>query len=137
MKKFDRSMPYWTKFCNCEQSAQNFGQKNHNHETSPTCRIFVLNLYETPFHTNKPFPIKNKCITQARAGCLSKFERGKDISAGVINIRDCYQGNINSIFKNNLTDFLLECTAFLMQEPTQAFLSTIIRQIHKWLSTRY
>ena len=114
---------------------KHFCKKYHNHETSPSCRIFILNLYETPFHTNNPCPITNKRILETRAKCLFKFERGKDISAGVINIRDCYQVPIDSLIKNNVNDFPLKHTTFLRQEPTQAFLSTIIRRIHKCLAT--
>ena len=116
---------------------KHFCKKYHNHETSPSCRIFILNLYETPFHTNNSYPFTNKRIIEMRAGCLSKFEREKDISAGVINIWDCHQVPVDSLFKNNVTDFPLKHTTFLRQEPTQAFLATMIRRIHKWLATRH
>ena len=75
------------RFDSASRVLKHFCKIYHNHETSPSCRIFVLNLYETPFHTNNSCPITNKRILETRAGCLFKFKRGKNVSTGVINIR--------------------------------------------------
>ena len=125
------------RFDSANRVLKHFCKTYHNHETSPSCRIFVLNLYETPFHTNNPCPILSKRILEARDSCRSKFERGKNISTGVINILDCYQKPVDSLFKDYAPDFALSQTTYIRNEPTQEFLVILIRRIHNWLSARH
>ena len=124
-------------FDSANRVIKHFCKNYHNHETSPSCRIFVINLYETPFHTNNPCPILSKRILETRDSTRSKFERGKNISTGVIDILNCYQKPVDALFKDYVPDFALSQTTYIRNEPTQEFLVILIRRIHHWLSTRH